>query len=229
MQFDLVVQPTAEPLTLLDARIHLHQGADGDSPLGPQEGDSPVLFDFTPDDSWVLGAIRSARESCELYLGFPLTNGVYRLAFPDFTGRTPEEIARCRYSASYWPFAQPQYLTLPSGFVSLEGIEYLDATNTLVTLAPSGYDFDPVSRIVFNDAPWPALSSRPLAVRILARGAYGIDSPGLPVPESVKQAMKLMIGEWYENRELSIDGRVAEITLGIEYLLRPLRTRLGMA
>ncbi len=221
--FSVVTPPTAEPLSVQEVRVHLREGLDSpaDSPM-----DSPVLFEFYPDDSWIRDKITAARESCEAFLGYPLTNAVYRLTFADFSGRkTLEGWNRGWFNRS----AEPSYFRIPAGFVDVESIAYLDANNVSRTLAATSYDFDPITGIVFPDRPWPAVSSRPEAVRLLVRGAYGSDSPALLVPQAIRHAMLLMIAEWYVNREQSVEGRPTEAALGVEYLLRPLRTRLGMA
>ena len=222
--FEAVYPPSAEPLTVKEVRIHLRQAGDGDS---PQPGDSPAMFEELPDTSWIKSKITTARESCEAFLGFPLTDALYLLTFADFTGRTAEQIRQNRF----YPVAanEQNFLKLPQGFVELEAISFLDVNNISRVLPSSTYDFDPVTGLVFPDSAWPILSSRPQAVRLLARGAYGVDSPPRPVPQAIKHAMLLMIGEWNYNREQTIEGRVAETPLGVEYLLRPLRTRLGMA
>ena len=50
------------------------------------------------------------------------------------------------------------------------------------------------------------------------------------VPASIKVAMKLLIGHWYENREASVTGVTnAVVELGVRALLDFYRRRLGMA
>ena len=50
------------------------------------------------------------------------------------------------------------------------------------------------------------------------------------VPASIKVAMKLLIGNWYENREAVVVGTTnAMLELGVRALLDPYRLRLGMA
>lgn len=218
-----VTPPTAEPVTLKEARVHLRQGFDGDSPR------AVVLYDDVPDDSWVIPKITAARQSAESFLGYPLTDAIYQMTLQDFTGRPFDpRAARYPWRLDYLPV--PMGLQLPPGIGEVESIEYLDpVTHLPVVLATSGYDFDPVTRTVYNDQPWPSISSRSSAVRIKVRGVYGRGSPPVKVPEAIKHAILLMVGEWYANREITIDGRIATIALGVEYLLRPYRTRLGMA
>lgn len=50
------------------------------------------------------------------------------------------------------------------------------------------------------------------------------------VPSSIKTAMKLLIGNWYENREASVTGSTnVVLELGVRALLDAYRRRLGVA
>jgi uncharacterized phiE125 gp8 family phage protein len=51
---------------------------------------------------------------------------------------------------------------------------------------------------------------------------YGDDAED--VPQAIRQAMMLMIGHWYENREDTLGvGNIQRIPQGSEYLLWPYR------
>ena len=233
-----VTQPTREPLTLDEARIHLRQQGDGDS---PNSGDSPNFYEQFPDDSWIVSKLTAVRQSCEDYLGFPLTDAVYMLVYQDFMGNPVPTTAQRAFDG----FRTPQWnlpslacygapgvygLQMPGWVGDVEAVQYLDpVSNHAMSVSTSGFDYDPVTKIIYNDLPWPVTSTRAGAVRISVRGEYGYDSPATRIPETIKHAMLLMLAEWYENRSITIDGRIAEITLGTEFLLRPLRYRLGMA
>lgn len=202
-----LTQPIAEPISLQEARVHLRQMADGDS---PQEE--------IPDDSWVVDKITAAREYCEAFLGYPLTDASYLVR------------ADCFGTA----------LRLPNGVESVADVQYLDESGSLTSLDPSIYFFDDIAPqiLLMPGASWPAVSALPGSVRVTVGGQYGMNDESPPVnrsvPQMVRHAMLLLIGHWYENREgvtLPLSGKLEgfELPLGVEALLRPHRTRLGMA
>lgn len=279
--FRMTQQPSSEPLTLAEVRLHLRQYQDGDTPgyTPSAGGDTPSFAEDYPDDSWVRSKISAAREFCEEFLGFPLTDGVYVEGYDGFNSacdrrwrspasrRTDDAFYGSRgegyglsprgYSGFYgngpWGVWGSRYLVPSQPRIALQffvdeivSVSYVDATNTLQSVSPASYDFDAFNRDLYfnfgNDTPGstpagatpagglPTLSDRPNPVRVEFRGEYGAaDSPSTPVPEIVKAAMLLMIGEWYENRALTIDGRSTQIVQGVEYALQPLRMRLGVA
>ncbi len=50
------------------------------------------------------------------------------------------------------------------------------------------------------------------------------------VPSSIKTAIKLLVGNWYENREASVTGTInTALELGVKALLLPYKISLGMA
>jgi len=110
------------------------------------------------------------------------------------------------------------------------GIYYTDSTNGSTTLGSTAWSYDAVSeppRIVLgNDESWPTdilHHNNPIQIR----GTYGY-SASSEIPRSIKHAMLLMIGHWYENRENTIIGAgqvVHEIPLGAKSLLEMYRVK----
>jgi uncharacterized phiE125 gp8 family phage protein len=156
------------------------------------------------DTAWIESKIKAAREYVEDFVGFPLTDGVYGYALDAFD----------------------DILDIPAGFDSLEAITYLDEDHAVQTLDEDEYLVDDWSRVVYPAETWPTISTRADAVRLHVRGKYTADT----VPESIKHAMLLLVGHWYEVREASSVGQAVTLTpLAVESLLRPYRIRLGMA
>lgn len=217
-----IAPPTAEPISLDEARVHLRQKADG------------VAASVVDDDSWVEAKITAVRQSAEQFLGFPLSDATYVQAYDSFTTSAQPSIA------SWWGSttteASEPYITLPRASGEVVAVQYLDASNVLQTLDPAKWEFDDFGGVVHVAAP-PAISTRASAVRVQFKGAYhpadaGASPPVLaaPVPEDIKHAMLLMLGHFYENRESVVVGAsVEELPMAVEHLLRPHRDRLGMA
>lgn len=84
---------------------------------------------------------------------------------------------------------------------SIEWIKYYDAGNTLQTLATSIYSLDApfgAVRLKYNEL-WPVSIDRWDAVEIRYVAGY---SDATQVPAIAKQAMLLLIGKYFENRDM---------------------------
>jgi len=132
-----VVAPTAEPLTIDEARVHLRQLSDADVTAN--------LSADVDDDSWVLARIKAVRQWAEGFLGFKLTDATYEVAFDEFTDSTS---------------------LLVEGAVTITSVQYLDAAHALQTLSPAAYTFDAWHQTIYITAAWPALSSRASPIRV---------------------------------------------------------------
>ena len=115
--------------------------------------------------------------------------------------------------------------------VSTAGITYTGSTSNTITLGSTSWAVDTVSeppRIVLDNTvnSWPTDElhyNNP--IRIV--GTYGY-SASSDIPRSIRHAMLLMIGHWYENREETVTGvglSMQEIPLGAQSLLEMYRTK----
>ena len=114
------------------------------------------------------------------------------------------------------------YRLYKSPVSSLTHIKYYDSTDTLQTLAASNYILDNASKParigVAVGGTLPNLSDRINAVEVKYTVGYGTASTD--VPEGIRTAIILTVGNWYENRQTVITGRTAtELTLSSQYLL----------
>lgn len=122
-------------------------------------------------------------------------------------------------------------IDLPVGLASLTDtdttIAYFDAANNTQPLASTVYR-------VLNDAKgsfialqanqtWPISYTREDAVTINWKAGYG---GAANVPRAIRQAMLMLIGHWYDNREAVVIGATVEkLPLAVEALLAPFRRR----
>lgn len=109
---------------------------------------------------------------------------------------------------------------------SVTSITYYDSENNSQTLAASAYNVDiyrEPGRIVRSfGSYWPATYPRPNAVTVLFSAGYGAAASNVPTP--IIQAIKIMVSQWYENREPVVTGTIAtEIPMSADYLLAPYR------
>jgi uncharacterized phiE125 gp8 family phage protein len=114
---------------------------------------------------------------------------------------------------------------------SITSITYLDASGVTQAWSASNYQvttpagpFAPSGRLAPNpSATWPLSGSGYLnAVLIRFKAGYGTVPED--VPEAIRQAMRLMIGAWFENREdLVLGDSVQALPLGALALLTPFK------
>jgi uncharacterized phiE125 gp8 family phage protein len=189
----LITPPAAEPVTLAQAKVHLK-------------------LDFDDEDDYVGALIIAAREYAEKVTRraffnqtwirtldfFPIYNAVDRT-------HLPSDLASWPYPTWYW---DKLTIDLPHPrLVSVTSITYVDSNGEDQTLPTESYSVDAGStpgRI--TPAPgiiWPFTSmNRPGSVKITyVAGSYGDGTETNTCPQTIVQAMLLLIGHWYSNRE----------------------------
>ena len=160
-----------------------------------------LKVDTTADDTLIDNLIKAATQSCEEY-----TNQYFL------------DTLVTQYSDNWLEV----YRLYKSPVSTLTHIKYYDSTDTLQTLTASNYILDNVSKParigLAVDGKLPTLADRINAVEVKYTVGYGENSTD--VPDGIKQAVLLTIGNWYENRQTVITGRTAtELPLSSQYLL----------
>lgn len=110
--------------------------------------------------------------------------------------------------------------------ISVDQFDYVDQQGVTQTLAPSGYQVDTTDPLEARIRPaynqhWPVARAVYSAVTIDFTAGFGPDADS--VPELVKQAIKVVVNDFYEHRESFIAGtsiakvpRAAEALLGLK-------------
>jgi uncharacterized phiE125 gp8 family phage protein len=116
-------------------------------------------------------------------------------------------------------------IALPFPDVQSVTVTYRDGANASQTLSSSAYALIQTtagSALVLNSASeWPDTFDRQDAVTIAMVAGYGDANA---VPQSIKQAMLLLIGHWFANREaLAAAGTMTEIPMAVSALISPYR------
>lgn len=179
----VITAPTIEPATLAEAKVHLR-----------------VADSFTADDAYITALITAAREYCE-----------YRTD-KAFLEQTLE------WCVDYWPAVY-----LPSGYArpvnysnaielprakplqSVSSLTYKDSGGVITTMVLNtdyiaDTDSEPGRILPPYGQTWPSFTPWPAnAIRI--RYVAGETTSPLSFPQCLVQAMYLLIGHWYENRE----------------------------
>lgn len=183
----ITTPPTAEPLSLAEARAHLR-------------------VDHFDEDGVLAGFILAARSHIETVCGLALCTTSYTLTLDDF------------------PAGQGIALTRDP-VQSVTAIRYVNDAGTLVTWSGAEWEAD------VNTAParvrprdgyrWPSVADRLAAVQVEFVAGYG--GPEL-VPQPIMQALRLLVGHFYEHREaVQSGGSVVELPFAVDALLAPYR------
>lgn len=116
----------------------------------------------------------------------------------------------------------PQYVRLAMGpLIEVTAVKYYDIDGALQTDTLSNYEItgtDFTTQIGpksgFN---WPVTQDRADAIRIEYTAGYGVTSAS--VPETLRHAMMLLIGHWYDNRENTMMDELSNIPYGFDMLV----------
>lgn len=108
---------------------------------------------------------------------------------------------------------------LPFGPVSaVVSVKYVDPQGIEQTLSPDQYTVTSDGLYASPGASWPTVRGDIEGVRI--RYEAGSNE----IPDQVRQAVMLLVGQWYRNRMSVVVGTISsEIPFGVEALLNPLR------
>lgn len=214
MSYTFTYGQVLEPLTLPEAKAHLR-------------------VDFADDDVYIEQLISTARWKLERQYRRAILSQTMVLGL-DWFGM-PSRYRDVFSPLSYWPVAGPQYasssiIELRPPLVSITSVKYYDPSNVLQTFANTNYGFDATSEpgrlYPLPGKSWPATAAVPNAVQVTH--ISGASDPA-QVPENIKQAMRMVLSNFYENREESVIGtRLVALALpdGVDKLMAPYRQPL---
>jgi uncharacterized phiE125 gp8 family phage protein len=215
MFLKLIEAPETEPVTIKQAVRHLNEyeepgpepGNDGPESLEteeePAEAEDETVETYTLEDH-IADLIATARESCEEYQNRAYLTQTWEL----------------------WLDAWLPVITLPRPpLQSVESICWYDREHQAHTIDPADYFADTNSEPgrVFPLKPWPAGVRAAGGICITFKAGHDEEAK---VPRRVRQAILLLVAEWYLNREAtSLTGKSGaekfnrEIPFGVTRLL----------
>tara|TARA_Y100001938_G_C8027066_1_gene398598 strand:+ start:159 stop:737 length:579 start_codon:yes stop_codon:yes gene_type:complete len=169
--------------------------------LTTAEAKAHLKVDTSADDTLIENLISAATESAQIF-----TNRFFINTTLNQFGDTWSDLATL--------FKSP--------VSSVTHVKYYDSDNTQQTLATSVYQKDlehqPARIGLKPNQSFPSLADRINAVECQYVVGYG--SAASDVPQGIKQAVLLTIGNWYQNREEVVVGRIAtELPKSAQYLL----------
>ncbi len=173
MAIKVTVPPTAEPITLEEAKAQ-------------------CKVDIADDDALITSLITAARVYCE------------KIGWRAYLTQT------IQLWIDEWPSSGRISLPKPP-LQSVTSIKYYDTADVEATLGTDVYAVDTISEpglawLKYNQT-WPTTLLREhhgICVTYVAGWTYAAN-----VPQSEKQAMLLLVGHWYENREATTVGVVS--------------------
>ncbi len=178
------------------------------TPVDLAEVKEHLRVDFSDDDPLITALIDAATSYLDAWtgiLGRVMVTQTWDLTLDDF----PEDA-----------------ISIPLGpLQSVAALNYVDVSGATQSIAEANFYVDTKSPdgwvVPDADFTWPETLYAPNVVTVRFVVGYG-DAPA--VPQAIKQAMLLLIGHWYENREGSIVGTsVSELPLAVSALLAPFR------
>jgi uncharacterized phiE125 gp8 family phage protein len=159
--------------------------------------------DYDDDDNFITSLINVATGVVEEFTRRRLITQTYNIFYDEF----------------------PPYIDLQIGEVaSVVHVKYYDENNSLQTLASSEYDVDTKvrpGRIYQSETgDFPNTYERPNAVEV----EFTVGGAASSVPAPIVQAIYIIVGRYYENRQDVVMGTIAsELPLMVEHLLTPYR------
>ena len=203
----IVTPPAIEPVSLGDAKLHLR-------------------LDYNDDDALVTALIMAAREHVERYTSRAFITQTFDFYRDQFPGTKP--------------YPSTPIIEIPRPpLQSITSLKFTDTAGTIHTWTASGTDLlneqgavnahidtinEPGRIVLAYSQIWPnQVLKTALAIRIRCVAGYGDDTA---VPQAAVAAMKLLIGNWYQNREAVTSGTLLEalpLPFGVDALLAPLK------
>ena len=179
-------------------------------------------FGQHPDDHLVSGYIAAATAAAEQYTQRFLAQRQIRLFRDEWPSFSSIQAGR-----GFAIVEDALHLELPVyPVVSVDSINYVDADGTTKALTDFEVDTDRVPAVVRIESP-PGLKRGLKSIIIDVTAGYpSNDSPASAdqVPEAIKQAILLMVGQFYEHRENVVVGSItSQLPAAFEYLLQPYR------
>lgn len=178
-------------------------------PITLLDAKAQCRVDIDDDDTLLTSYITAAREWCEAH---------------DWRAYLTQTI---ELWLTMWPGGDSIELPRPP-LQSVTKIEYYGVDDTKYTLSTSVYGVDAISepgavRLKYNQN-WPATPLRAYNAICVTYVAGWTTADA--VPQTIKQAMLLLIGHWYENRETTVAGTISRaIEFGVQALLDVKRTK----
>jgi len=170
-------------------------------PLSLMEAQEHLRLDVDDDAGLVTRLIKTAREFCESYQNRAFLTQTWYL----------------------WLDEWPDYFEIPlPPLISVTAVTYYNTSNVMATVSAADYYVDSNSEpgeihLAYGKY-WPTTTLREKN-GICVEFVCGYGATPSTVPQVVIQAMLLLIGHWYENREALSEKPLSSIPMAVDSLL----------
>ena len=171
-------------------------------PITLDDAKEHLRVDESDEDALIAALVKAAREHVESFTSQPLITQAW----------------------TYYGNCFSREVDLKPNLQNISSVKYIDNNGAQQTINPAYYEADTTAIVgVLYPAyeyVWPSTRNIKNSVEVEFVAGFGDASA---VPEAIKQAIKLLIGHWYVNREAVSMGQSNEIPVGVDLLLRPFR------
>lgn len=170
-------------------------------PVTLEEAKLQCRVDSSDEDTLLNGLIAAATDYVELYTGRAIVSQTWELVLDDFSDA----------------------MLIPKGPVSsITSVKYFDTADVEQTISGTNYALDAVSDpawlVKASDYTWPDVADG--VNNVIIRFAAGYSS----VPAAMKQAILLLIGQWFDQRADVSDKAMIAMPNAVEALLTNYRS-----
>jgi uncharacterized phiE125 gp8 family phage protein len=198
MSLSLVTAPATEPLTLAEVRAHLR-------------------VTVADEDDLLASLIVAAREYAETFTHRAFLAQTWDLQLDGF----PQCFSTLDGAGSIWVPKAPLVSVTSLSYVDTAGVTQVWPASNFTVDAPVGPKARPGRLTPAYAVYYPVTRRVPNAVTVRFVAGYG--TAAAAVPASIKAAMKLLIGNWWINRDAAALVRASADVLpfGVDALLWP--------
>ena len=162
------------------------------------------------EDGQLMALAKAARSAAESYTALSIAQQnktIKRMAFPT-NG----------LNLKTWPVTE------------VTSITYLDESGNTQEFTDFILDNEARPAVIYPIDSWPSAKYQANSVQIDLKAGFtdGLSPNPNPIPEALKQAMLLITGHLYANRESVSYGQAYEVPMGAAYLMNPHRIEMGM-
>lgn len=164
-----------------------------------------LRVDHSSDDTLIDNLVKAARISAEHWTGRAVITQTWEKTLDQFPcGSYNEGIV----------------LPFPP-LASVASLKYIDQDGVLQTMSSSDYKVlanrTPGEVVLAYNKTWPTVRCEADAITVRYTAGYGVS--GASVPDSILQAMLLMVGHWYEHRKEVSEVQMSEVPMSAQWLL----------
>lgn len=181
----LITAPVAEPLTLYEVKQHVQ-----------------IVQEYSEHDGYLSALITAAREYVEQQTGRACITQTWDYTFDTWPVTSSNDLYVD--GTVYLPMSPIQSVT---------SIKYIDQDGTQQTLSSANYTVstskDPCEIRRSYQTSWPIIRYQPDSIVIRFVAGYG--DTGSSVPRALRQAMLLMVGHWFDQRNAVNVGNIVNV------------------